>query len=57
MLTGGMPSLALGLVNSRLVRFLLTAAFPTTVNGYRRMTRRWLGEVIPRGVEITGPPH
>ena len=41
-LTGGMPPLTPGLVNSRLARFLLTA-FSVTVNGYWRMTRRWIG--------------
>jgi GT2 family glycosyltransferase len=41
-LTGGIPPLAPGLVNSRLERFLL-AAFSATVNGYWRMTRRLIG--------------
>ena len=41
-LTGGMPPLAPGLVNSRLERVLLTA-FSVTANGYWRMARRWIG--------------
>jgi GT2 family glycosyltransferase len=41
-LTGGMPPLAPGLVNSRLERVLLSA-FSVAVNGYWRMTRRWIG--------------
>lgn len=41
-LTGGMPPLAPGLVNSRLEGLFLTV-FSVTVNGYWRLTRRWIG--------------
>jgi len=41
-LTGGMPPLAPGLVESRWEELLL-AVFSTTVNGYWRIIRRWIG--------------